>query len=365
MSVPQGGSGHGPDRSAPLLINLHSHLEGRVRPETAAQVARELGLPDADRDWALALQLERPADLTEYLVKVVSSFPLFSRLEYLERIAREAVEDAAADGEDYLELRFGPASHVSGGDLDAVIAAVCRGVADGALATGMPAGVVVAALRSDSTEVNEAVARAASRAAGRGVVGFDLAGDEKLFPELERYVDAFAIAASAGLGLTCHAAEAAPGRAAVEAVELLGATRIGHGARIARDPGLMNWFVEREIAIEVCPTSNLYTGAVDSLTDHPAARFARAGVRVVLGDDNPRQTGSLLSREADVLCDDLGFDHELMLRMAGDSVASAFVDDSTRREWRARLESIGGPNTVSSRDIGAEGSENGAARAGD
>ena len=347
-----------------LLINLHSHLEGRVRPETAAQVARELGLPDADRDWAQALQLERPADLTEYLVKVVSSFPLFSRLDYLERIAREAVEDAAADGEDYLELRFGPASHVSGGDLDAVIAAVCRGVADGAAATRMPAGVVVAALRSDPTEANEAVARAAARAAGRGVVGFDLAGDEKRFPELERYVDAFAIAGSAGLGLTCHAAEAAPGRAAVEAVELLGATRIGHGARIAREPGLMEWFVERGIAIEVCPTSNLYTGAVDSLDDHPAARFARAGVRLVLGDDNPRQTGSLLSREAEVLREDLGFDDQLMRRMAEDSVAAAFVDESTRRGWRDRLVSADGGDVAALRDIVADGGENGAARAG-
>ncbi len=351
------------ERRAPLLINLHSHLEGRVRPETAAQVARELGLPDADRDWARALQLDGPADLTAYLVKVVSSFPLFSRLEYLERIAREAVEDAAADGEDYLELRFGPASHVSGGDLDAVISAVCRGVADGTEATGMPAGVVVAALRSDPTDVNEAVARAAARAAGHGVVGFDLAGDEKRFPELERYADAFAIAASAGLGLTCHAAEAAPGRAAVEAVELLGATRIGHGARIAGEPGLVDWFVERGIAIEICPTSNLYTGAVDSLADHPASRFVRAGARVVLGDDNPRQTGSLLSTEVDVLRESLGFDDSLIDRLAADSVDAAFVDDSLRMRWRSRLAAVDRSDRAASGGGGVHGSGNGAPRA--
>lgn len=328
----------------PLLINLHSHLEGRVRPSTAAEIARELGMPDADRDWAAALQLDGPADLTTYLVKVVATFPFFSRLDLLERITREAVEDAAADGEDHLELRFGPASHAATlGELDAVIAAMCAGIAAGMADTGISAGVVVAALRSDPTEVNEAVARAAARAAGSGVVGFDLAGDELLFPDLERYRDAFSIARGAGLGITCHAAEAASGTAAVRAVELLGATRIGHGARIAAEPDLIEWFVQREIAIEVCPTSNVYTGAVDALCAHPAARFARAGARVVLGDDNPRQTGSLLSNEVTVLREDLGFDELMIQRLARDSVDAAFVSDGVRRQWRDRLSAAGEP----------------------
>lgn len=324
--------------ATPLLINLHSHLEGRVRPSTAAEIARELGMPDADRDWEAALQLDRPADLTTYLVKVVATFPFFARLDLLERITREAVEDAAADGEDHLELRFGPASHASTlAELDAVIAAMCGGIAAGIADTGISAGVVVAALRSDSTEVNEAVARAAARAAGTGVVGFDLAGDEMLFPDLARYRDAFAIARSAGLGITCHAAEAASGRAAQQAVELLGATRIGHGARIAEEPDLIGWFVERDIAIEVCPTSNVYTGAVSSMAEHPAARFARAGARVVLGDDNPRQTGSLLSGEVTVLREHLGFDESMIRELSRHSVDAAFVADGVRRQWRSRL----------------------------
>lgn len=324
---------------APLLINLHSHLEGRVRPSTAAEIARKLGLPDADRDWTAALQLDGPADLTTYLVKVVATFPFFSRLDLLERITREAVEDAAADGEEHLELRFGPASHASTlAELDAVIAAMCAGIVAGMADTGISAGVVVAALRSDPTEVNEAVARAAARAAGTGVVGFDLAGDELLFPDLERYRDAFAIARSAGLGITCHAAEAASGRAAQQAVELLGATRIGHGARIAEEPNLIGWFVEREIAIEVCPTSNVYTGAVSSMASHPAAQFARAGARVVLGDDNPRQTGSLLSSEVAVLREDLGFDDAMIAALERHSVDAAFVADGVRQGWRSRLD---------------------------
>ena len=215
---------------------------------------------------------------------------------------------------------------------------MCGGIAAGIADTGISAGVVVAALRSDSTEVNEAVARAAARAAGTGVVGFDLAGDEMLFPDLARYRDAFAIARSAGLGITCHAAEAGSGRAAQQAVELLGATRIGHGARIAEEPDLIGWFIERDIAIEVCPTSNVYTGAVSAMTSHPAARFARAGARVVLGDDNPRQTGSLLSNEVAVLRGDLGFDESMIRELSRHSVDAAFVADGVRRSWRNRLE---------------------------
>jgi adenosine deaminase len=321
-----------------MLINLHTHLEGRVRPSTALELARERSLPDAGRDWGTALQLAEPSDLTDYLAKVASSYPFFSDHEALARIAREAVEDAAADGEDYLELRFGPATHTTDSlDLDGVVSAVCEGVSQGVRTTGMPAGVVVAALRHHDAGLNEAVARAAARGAGRGVVGFDLAGDESRFPALTPYADAFAIARSAGLGLTCHAAEAAPGHAALDAVRLLGVTRIGHGAHIADDLDVLDRIVGEGVVVEVCPTSNLYTGAIDSLRSHPAPLFLEAGVPLVLGDDNPRQTGSPLSHERRVLADELGFDDAALRRLDRVSVEAAFLDPSTRTALRGRL----------------------------
>ncbi|MET1020531.1 MAG: adenosine deaminase [Microterricola sp.] len=321
-----------------MLINLHTHLEGRIRPATAGELAVDLGLPDARRDWGRALELDVPADLTVYLQKVAASYPFFANAEALRRITREAVEDAAADGEDYLELRFGPATHVRDGfDLDAVIAAVCEGVSDGVAETGMPAGVVVAALRHHDPEVNERVARAAARGAGRGVVGFDLAGDELLYPALLPFVESFAIAGAAGLGLTCHAAEAAPGSAAVAASRLLGVSRIGHGAHIIDDHAALAQVVDAGLAVEVCPSSNVFTGAIDALDAHPAARLRAAGIPVVLGDDNPRQTGSLLSAEDAILRSRLGFDSGDMARLAEDSVRVAFMEDATRKLLRARL----------------------------
>lgn len=321
-----------------MLINLHTHLEGRVRPQTALELAATLDLPGADRDWEEVLQLEGPADLTVYLEKVSSTYPFFSDYESLARISREAVEDAAADGEDYLELRFGPASHVNANlKLDEVIAAVCEGVAQGTRSTGMPAGVVVAALRLHDSDVNADVARAAARFAGRGVVGFDLAGDELRYPTLEKYVDAFAIARSAGLGLTCHAAEAAPGHAALDAVNLFGVTRIGHGAHVAESTEALRKIADDGIFIEICPTSNVYTGAIPELDAHPAPIFREAGVSLVLGDDNPRQTRSPLSSERQVLRDSLGFDAHALKRVDEDSVRAAFIEDSDRKELTRRL----------------------------
>ncbi|MBX3099367.1 MAG: adenosine deaminase [Salinibacterium sp.] len=321
-----------------VLIDLHSHLEGRVRPDTAAELAAGLGVPAPDGGWERAIQLDGPADLTVYLAKVAVTYPLFRSLEAARRIAREAVEDASTAGLDYLELRLGPATHASDeSGIDAVIAAIAEGMREASAATGMPSGAVVAALRHHDVETNLAVARAAARFAGEGVVGFDLAGDELLYPELEPHRGAFAIARAAGLGITCHAAEAAPGPAAREAAEILGATRIGHGAHIVDDPETLRWAADSGIVVEICPTSNWYTGAIPSIAQHPAPRFRDAGVRLVLGDDNPLQTGSGMREERETLVSTLGFGPDDLAALDRASVDAAFLEPSTRRALAARL----------------------------
>lgn len=306
-------------------MNLHTHLEGRVRPGTAAELAQSLGLEEPPGGWAAALQLDAPADLTVYLGKVAASFPFFSTPESLARVACEAVEDAAADGVTHLELRFGPATHVRSHQSErAVVRSVCEGVREGRRRTGISAGVVVAALRMKSAESNLAVARSAAAAAGDGVVGFDLAGDESRRPELEPFAEAFAVARAAGLGLTCHAAEAGPAGAAREAVERFGVTRIGHGAHIVDDPEVLRWVADHGVVVEVCPTSNWFTGAIARVEDHPAPVLAAHGVRLVLGDDNPAQTGAPLSHERAVLRDRLGFSPDRIAELDRTSEAVAF-----------------------------------------
>jgi adenosine deaminase len=322
-----------------MLLNLHSHLEGRVRPATARELGAILGLPEPAGGWEEALHLPCPSNLTAYLAKVGSTYPFFARADTLIRIAREAVEDAAADGEDYLELRFGPLSHVSGGmDLHDVIAAVCEGMRQGSQASGMASGAVVCSLRLHDAEANRRVARAAARFAGQGVVGFDLAGDEIVYPDLRVQADAFAIARAAGLGLTCHAAEAGPAAAAIEAVDLLGVTRIGHGTHIADDPAVLHEIAARGIVVEACPTSNWYTGGITDIARHPAGHLHRCGVPIVLGDDNPRQTGSPLSAERNLLTNILGFDEAALNALDRTSVTAGFMEPAVRNQLARRLE---------------------------
>jgi adenosine deaminase len=314
-----------------VLFDLHSHLEGRVRATTAAALAPLAGLSSPDGGWDSVLRLAGPGDLTALLAVVSSTYPFFGRPDWVARIVREAVEDSAAQGLGYLELRFGPVAHVAEQQsLDDVIAAACEGLSDGCAASGLAAGLVISALRKHDAGTNAGLARTAARFAGRGVVGFDLAGNERRFPDLQPHTEAFEIARAAGLGLTAHAAEAAPGTAARAAAELFGVTRIGHGTHIASDPEILRWAADSGIVIEVCPTSNWFTGAIAAIADHPAPMFRDAGVRLVLGDDNPVQTGSALPAERAVLSDVLGFSDEDLISLDQTSLEAAFLSPAQR-----------------------------------
>jgi len=319
-------------------LNLHTHLEGWVRPATAADLAAEMGVPTPDGGWEHAFLVAEPGDLTVFLAHVAAAYPVLGSAEAMRRVAREAVEDAAADGQDYLELRFGPSTHARPGfGIPDVIAAACAGLAEGSAATGTPSGLVVCMLRHLDEATNLEIARAAAAAAGRGVVGLDVAGDELLYPSLGPYREGYRVAAAAGLGLTAHAAEAGPAWAAREAVELLGVTRIGHGSHIADDTAALAWAAHAGVAIEVCPTSNALTGAAPSIRDHPVHAFLEAGCRVVIGDDNPINIGTRLAAEERRLVEEGGVSAEDMQRIHRTAVEVAFVDDATRAVLRAKL----------------------------
>jgi adenosine deaminase len=319
-------------------LNLHTHLEGWVRPATAAELARDAGVPDPPGGWDRALRMDGPADLTVYLAHVAAAYPVLGSAEAMRRIAREAVEDAAADGCDYLEIRFGPSTHRRPGfGLDAVIAATGAGLEEGSRATGLPAGLVVCLLRHLDVETNLAIARAAAAAAGKGVVGLDVAGDELLYPSNEPYAESYAIAAAAGLGLTAHAAEAGPGQAVVEAVERFGVRRIGHGAEAATDPAVLAWARDHDVTFEVCPTSNILTGAAPARGRHPFHAFLDAGCEIVLGDDDPVTTGSPLSAEEAWIVDVGGLSGEQLAAIHRRATEVAFMDESTRAGLRERF----------------------------
>jgi adenosine deaminase len=279
--------------------------------------------------------------LTTFLGHVAAAYPLFATPDAIGRLVAEAVEDAAADGVDYLELRFGPATHAPAMSIGEVIAAAADGLREGTRRSGMPAGLIACALRHHDPATNEAVAQAAADHAGQGVVGFDVAGDELLFPSLEPMERPFAIAAAAGLGLTAHAAEAGTAQHVREAVARLGVRRIGHGIRAIDDAEVLRWSADEGICFEQCPTSNVLTGAVGSYAEHPIRAFLEAGCELVIGDDDPTTTGAPLSVEFEHLRADVGLGPEEVRRIHATSVERVFCDDSTRAVLRERLASIG------------------------
>jgi adenosine deaminase len=316
-------------------LNLHSHLEGSVRPSTAVELAAELGLPSPPGGWDAALRMAEAGTLTTFLEHVAHAYALFATPDAVRRLVVDAIEDAAADGARYLELRFGPATHATGAmTLDEVVSAASDGVRIATAAGAIDAGLVVCALRHHDRETNVAVARAAARFAGVGAVGFDVAGDELVHPDLEPMREPFAIAAAAGLGLTAHAAEAGPASAARDAVELLGVRRIGHGSHVADDPALLRWAADEGVCFEVCPTSNVLTGAATSYEGHPVRAFVEAECDVVVGDDDPTTTGSRLARELDLLESAVGLSAEDVARIGDTAVERVFCEESVRAAIR-------------------------------
>lgn len=320
-----------------MLLNLHTHLEGCVRPRTASELAVRAGVPTPVQGWDEALRMRSAADLTVFLGHVAAVYPVLGSAEALHRVGYEAVEDAAADGQAFVELRVGPGTHAREGlSVADVLAAVSSGVREAAADTGAMAGVVACMLRHEPDDLIAETATAAARMAGQGVVALDLAGDELLYPGLARYAPSFDMARAAGLGTTAHAAEAAPGSAAREAVERLGVRRIGHGSRVADDVDLLAWARAEMICLEVCATSNVLTGAADSLAAHPVHAMIDAGVAVVLGDDDPVTTGSRLSGEAGMLVG-AGLSPAAIADCRRTAVEVAFCSESERAVLRRQL----------------------------
>lgn len=327
-------------------INLHTHLEGCVRLETAAELASAAGVAEPEGGWEAALVMRVPSDLTIFLAHVAAAYPLLGSYAALSRVAREAVVDAGTDGCSFTELRFGPTTHAREGfSVADAIAAVCEGARDGAEEAGIEAGVIVCALRHHDEVTNMAVARAAAAHAGKGVVGFDVAGDELLYPDLGPYVAPFECAAAAGLGLTAHVAEAGPARNVVAAHETLGVRRIGHGTRLGSDPDVLGWAVDHGMCLEVCATSNVFTGAARSVAEHPIHRFLEAGCNVVLGDDNPITVDTRLSREVRLLRES-GLSADQLDRIEATAVEFAFCEPSVRAELRTRAAPPPAPPTT-------------------
>jgi len=331
-------------RSLPKVL-LHEHLDGGLRVATLIALARERGvaLPADDED-ALAAWFDARAhagSLPEYLRGFALTVAAMATPQGLARVAFEAAEDARAEGCVLAEFRIAPLLFEAHGiDGDAAVAALLAGLARSTL----PSGLIVCAMRHEDDARIQAAAELALRWQGRGVVGFDLAGPEAGWPA-SRHAALLQRVRGAGLGLTLHAGEADVGDRVLEAARL-GAQRIGHGVRLADlvaapdSPALLAELKARGVHLEVCPTSNLHTGAAATLAAHPIHALWRAGVSLSFHTDNRLISRIDHSTEALNLVQH-GFGWHELLQMGLDAAAASFLPAAQRDAAAAQLQAWG------------------------
>ena len=279
---------------------LHLHLDGSLRVETALELARTRHV-DAPSTYAgmydALVAPERTASQAELLRRFDLPIALVQDAEALELVTGELVEAKAADRVRYVEIRWGPALHTRRGlSLADGIAAVCRGAAEAALRTGTTVRLICTALRSHDPDLNVELAEVAARFRVSGLVGWDLAGPEERYPDPLVFGRAFAAARAGGLRITIHAGEWG-GATQVRRALGVDPERIAHGPGAIDDPALVGELIARGVALDLCPTSNVQAGIVPSVADHPLARLHRAGVAVTLSTDDLTVSDVKLSEE--------------------------------------------------------------------
>lgn len=366
MNTPQDDfllPGGGASITALPKISLHDHLDGGLRPQTIIELADAIGmeLPETDAA-ALGAWFARKSDsgsLVEYLKTFDITTGVMQTKEGLERVAREFVHDLADDGVIYGEIRWAPEQHLQRGlGLDDVVVAVQEGLEAGvedvrANGGDIRVGQLVSAMRHADRGLE--IARLAVRHRNNGVVGFDIAGAEAGFPA-SNLRDAFDYLAQHYFPATVHAGEA-DGIESIKGALFDGrALRLGHGVRLAEDVRVereddegsyvtlgpvAQWVKDREIALEMSPSSNVQTKAFEQwgteLSDHPFDLFYQLGFRVTVNTDNRLMSNTSLSKELSLLVDAFGYDIEDLEVFQLNAAAAAFLPLEERDELVERI----------------------------
>lgn len=325
-----------PGRALPKVL-LHEHLDGSLREQTLLELLTERGLPSPAPDaQALGRWFDARAhagSLVEFLRGFELTVAAMASLPALERVAYEAAEDARLDGCVLAEFRIAPLLFEAHGLTgEAVVEALAAGLRRSAL----PSGLIVCAMRHLPPSETLRAARLALACRDRGVVAFDLAGAEFGHPPGE-HREALALVRDAGLPLTLHAGEADAAERVLEAARL-GAARIGHGVRLADaigDPArqaLVDEAVERGIHLEVCPSSNVHTGAARSIAEHPITALWRAGVSLSFHTDNRLMSRVSMSAEAEALLAETSLTPQDLQRMGLEAARHSFLPASWREQ---------------------------------
>jgi adenosine deaminase len=325
-------------QSLPKVL-LHEHLDGVPRPQTLVELAKDEGyqdLPTAD-PHALAQWFHRGANqgsLAKYLEGFRHTIAVMQTEEALERIAYEQAEDLSRDGVVYFETRFAPLFHTQKGlTHQQVVSAVLKGLERGRKDFGLVSGLIICAMRN--MDVSLEMAELAVDFRERGVVGFDLAGEEGGYPP-KKHIEAFHYIQRMNFNITIHAGEGYGKESIWQAIQYCGAHRIGHGTRLIDDitvvdgkavklGGLAQYVLDKRIPLEICLISNVHTGATPSLAEHPFKILHQERFRVTLNTDNRLMSSTSMTQEFAAAADTFGLSLDDFERITINAMKSAFL----------------------------------------
>lgn len=319
-------------------IELHCHLDGSVRPETIIDIARneDISIPYYDIE-NIKKEVTAPVEcksLDEYLKRFVIPNLVMQSKESLRRITFELLEDSAKGNVKYIEVRFAPLLHTTKGlSVEEIIESVISGVKDAEDKYDIKGNVILSCMRFMSAERAFEVVEAGKKYLFKGVVAIDLCGSEgEGF--CEKFIEPIKRAKEYGYRVTIHAGETGIGKNVLEAVELLGAERIGHGVFIKDCIEAYNIVKDKGITLEMCPTSNIQTKAIDSFKNHPIYDFYNDGIRVTVNTDNRTVSDTNMTKECDILLREFNITLEEYKQIYNNSVDAAFVDLETKNWLR-------------------------------
>jgi adenosine deaminase len=307
------------------------------------EVARSLGITvpvgTAELSHLVQVQGGEPFTYQNFLSKFNTLRMFYRSPQVIDRVTREAVEDAARDNIRYLELRFTPValSRAERFPLGEVMDWVCESAQAAARAHNIQVGLIASVNRHESVELAEQVAWLAADRQDRHILGLDLAGNEAEF-RAEPFQGIFREAQQAGLHLTIHAGEWGGAPNVREAIEVLDTDRIGHGVRVMEDPETVALARERRVTFEVCITSNHQTGVVASLPAHPLNKMIMAGLDITLGTDDPSISQITLSDEYRRACDELGIPKTTLKERILAAARASFLPQESRQALVISLE---------------------------
>lgn len=319
-------------------IELHCHLDGSVRPETMYELLIEKGelleAKNLEEFKELVMIKGKSNSLKEYLKKFSYPLKVMQSKENIERISYELLEDLSKENVKYVEIRFAPYLHMEEGlHFDEVVESVLKGMNRAKKDFNILSNAILICMRHEPAEQSMKVIEYGEKYLNKGIVGVDLAGNEHDFPP-EIHEKAFKMAHEKGYNITIHGGETGIVENIDKSIELLHARRIGHGTAAIKDIKVMELLKEKNIFLEMCPTSNLQTKAVSSINEYPIREYLDRGIKVTVNTDNTTVSNTSLAKEYKLLMDELAFTIEEIKELIDNSVEASFISQKQKEELR-------------------------------